>query len=31
MGAAERAIAMAPDLIEQVKNLFQKDKKQEDQ
>lgn len=32
MGAAERAIAMAPELIEQVKGLFKKDKdKQEDE
>ena len=30
MGAAERAIAMAPELIEQVKNLFKKDKKEEE-
>jgi sporulation protein YtfJ len=28
MGAAERAIAMAPELIEQVKTLFRKDDKQ---
>lgn len=29
MGVAERALTMAPELIEQVKNLFKKDKKQE--
>jgi len=28
MGAAERAITMAPELIEQIKKLFQKDKKE---
>lgn len=29
MGVAERALSMAPELIEQVKNLFKKDKQQE--
>ncbi len=29
MGVAERALTMAPELIEQVKNLFKKDKKEE--
>ncbi|MBR6548489.1 MAG: sporulation protein YtfJ [Clostridia bacterium] len=28
LGAAERAITMAPELIEQIKKLFQKDKKE---